>query len=315
MEWMKRRARGTFVHWLVLRWQGTMDRQRTALKNQSNAYDNQTREVMRRVLLPDSNGIDVGAHVGGILHLMVEMAPEGVHYAFEALPHLAAELRQAYPRVIVQEAAITNFSGYSDFQYVENDPAYSGLRRREYDRPDPLLRTIQVATTTLDEAIPSDSRIAFIKMDIEGGEFHALQGAVNTIGRNRPVVVFEASAKSTGWYGVTATDVYSLVVDTLQYELSTMARWLAQRPAYTRDEYRDNWDHGSDYYFIATPRRSSPGRRPTLMSATLKGSHQPRRGSGRMRLRASSDVRSVFSASRSVARFSLRSPSIRRRQL
>ena len=71
------------------------------------------------------------------------------------------------------------------------------------DRPDPRIITIVVATTTLDGTIPGDQPIAFIKMDIEGGEFHALKGAVKTIKRWQPVIVFEAGNKSTGQYGVT----------------------------------------------------------------------------------------------------------------
>jgi FkbM family methyltransferase len=208
---------------------------------------------MCRVLQRDSSGVDIGAHEGNILQHMVSIAPAGTHHAFEALPHLAAGLREQFPAVCVHQEAVSDSSGESDFQYVENAPAYSGLRPRVYDRPDPRILTIRVRVVTLDEVIPADQPIAFMKIDIEGGEYHALKGAANSIRRWQPVIVFEAGKKSTGQYGVTPTALYDLVVKGLGYELSTMGRWLGRKPAMTHHEFCRNWDHGPDFYFIATP--------------------------------------------------------------
>jgi FkbM family methyltransferase len=184
---------------------------------------------------------------------MVKLAPHGNHHAFEALPYLADELRTRFPGVYVHQVAVSDRSGPSDFQHVENAPTYSGLRRRVYDRQDAKVRTIQVSTTTLDEAIPSNQPIAFVKIDIEGGEYHALKGAAGLVRRWRPLVVFEAGSKSTGQYGVTPDDLYTLIVTDLGYELSTMRRWLTGAPGYTLEEFRHNWHHGPDFYFIAWP--------------------------------------------------------------
>jgi hypothetical protein len=52
---------------------------------------------------------------------------------------------------------------------VENDPSYSGLRRRIYDREDPNIIPIRVRVSTLDEMIPAWQTVSFIKIDIEGG--------------------------------------------------------------------------------------------------------------------------------------------------
>lgn len=256
MEWVKRRLRGTLIHRLVPRWISQPLTGASRIHDQNAVYDGQTVEVMRRVLRRDSSCVDVGAHRGDILRHMVDIAPLGIHHAFEALPNLAAGLRKRFPGVRVHQVAVRDRSGESQFQHVENDPAYSGLRRRVYDRPDPRIVSIVVATTTLDETIPSDQPIAFIKMDIEGGEYHALKGAVKTIRRWQPVIVFEAGSKSTGQYGVTPDELYLLITATLGYELSTMRRWLDGGPAYTLEEFTLNWQAGPDYYFIGTPRDS-----------------------------------------------------------
>ena len=256
VEWLKRRLRGTWIHRLVPRRISQLLTGASPIHDQNAVYDGQTVEVMRRVLRRDSSCIDVGAHRGDILRHMVDLAPEGTHHAFEALPDLAAEIRKRFQRVWVHQVAVADQIGQSQFQHVENDSAYSGLRRRVYDRPDPRITTIMVATTTLDGTIPHDQPIAFIKLDIEGGEFHALQGAAKTIKWWQPVIVFEAGNKSTGQYGVTPGELYRLITATLGYDLSTMRRWLDGGPAYTLEEFTLNWHAGPDYYFIGTARDS-----------------------------------------------------------
>jgi FkbM family methyltransferase len=249
--------RDTWVEPLARRWLGRTKVNLDQLGDQNSRYDEQTVEVMRRTLRADSGCVDIGAHKGKLLQHMVALAPDGIHHAFEALPHLANWLKERFPGVCVHQLAVSDRSGQSEFQYVENAPAYSGLRRRIYDRPDPRITTIQVETKTLDDVIPVGEAVALVKLDIEGGEYHALRGAMNTIQRWRPVIVFEAGRKSTGQYGVTPDELYSLITETFGYELSTMSRWLGGAAAYTRGEFRLNWESGPDYYFIATTRKAT----------------------------------------------------------
>jgi len=136
-------------------------------------YDQQLVAVMRRVLRPDSSCIDVGSHVGDVLREMIAVAPRGKHHAFEALPHLATKLKARFSAV-VHTSAVAEKSGTSEFQHVENDPGYSGLRQRIYDRPDPQITTILVPVTTIDETIPTNLKITLLKLDIEGGEYDVL---------------------------------------------------------------------------------------------------------------------------------------------
>lgn len=219
-------------------------------KLRSLRYDLQTVEVMRRHLRDDSSCIDIGAHEGEILRSMTKLCPRGQHVAFEPIPHLAAKLRVRYPGVAVHEVACGAQPGMADFVLVENAPAYSGLRRRIYDRPDVKLATIPVRVARVDDLV--SQRVELIKIDVEGGEYHALLGAERTIARCRPVIVFEAGAKSAGQYHVTPQD-FAAFFERLGYRVSTMERWLAARPPLTAEEFAANWFDGPDYYFIATP--------------------------------------------------------------
>lgn len=280
MRRLRSRLKGTWIHQLVWAYKNPPLKVPDANENEfaystyRNAnYDRQTVQVMFRVLRRNANCIDVGAHVGDILHHMVNISPCGRHYAFEPLPHLSQKLRARFPNVNVYQAAVSDRSGDTEFQFVENDPGYSGLRRREYDRPDPKVTTIRVQTVTLDEIVPKNDKIAFIKIDIEGGEFHAIKGGMETIQRSAPVIVFEASNRSTGLYGVRPDDMYSLVTDSLGYELSVMDRWLKRQAPLTRGEFERNWYQGPDFYFIASPRR-----RPVIAFANNQARYSDDRG-------------------------------------
>jgi FkbM family methyltransferase len=258
---LKSRLRGTWIHHAVWAYrhpppdgEGRNNDAQFSDEARSANYDRQTVEVMFRVLHKNLNGIDVGANIGNILQQMVSIAPRGRHYAFEPLPHLSQELSKKFPQVIVHQAAVSQRSGEAEFLFVENDPPYSGLRRRVYDRPDPKIIPIRVRVVTLDEIIPKKESIAFIKLDIEGGEFHAIQGGIETIRRNKPVIVFESGSHSSGQYGVKPDEIFLFITEALEFELSTMERWLKGKPPYSREEYENNWNQGPEYYFIATPK-------------------------------------------------------------
>jgi FkbM family methyltransferase len=217
-------------------------------KSRNDIYDEETVEVMKRVLSPASAAIDIGANRGSILHYIVDIAPNAVHYAIEPLPGFSKELRAAYPDVVVHECAVSDKSGGAEFNHVTNSPAYSGLLERTYDRPDPIIEKIRVRLARLDDLIPDDAPIDLIKIDIEGGEYHAMKGGSEIISHRKPVIVFEAGIKSTGHYGVTQNMIFDFL-DGLGMRISTMKRWLHGEPPFTRAEFHQSWEN--DYYFIA----------------------------------------------------------------
>jgi FkbM family methyltransferase len=225
------------------------------VSSKNSQYDRQTVEVISKSLKNDSNCLDIGAHQGSILQEIIARAPQGNHFAFEPLPHLAQKLKENFPNVRVFPLALSDRAGRSTFQYVKNKPAYSGLRKRIYDNPDPIIEEIEVEIARLDELIPNNFQVDFIKLDIEGGEYHTLQGGVETIRRCLPIIVFEAGLKSTGQYGVSPDELYRLITETIGYHLSTMERWLKGEPAFESELFQSNWYREKpDYYFIAYPK-------------------------------------------------------------
>ncbi len=159
---------------------------------------------------PDDTVIDVGAHRGDFLDIALAVAPEGRHYAFEPLPEMAAGLRTSHPQVDLREAALSDGAGEITFLHVAEDPGYSGFRQGSYPA-NYTPQEITVRRTRLDDEIPADVDVAFIKIDVEGAEMEVLRGGLETLRRCRPVVVFEHFKGHAEAYGTTARDLHALL--------------------------------------------------------------------------------------------------------
>src|SRR5438128_2281956 len=115
-------------------------------KNQE--YDKQSLAVIQKVCNPESNCIDVGCYKGEILDFMNKYAPKGTHYGFEPIPSLYHDLVLKYngTNCIILNIALSNRKGVSSFNYVTSNPSYSGLIKRNYDRPNETDTSIEVST-------------------------------------------------------------------------------------------------------------------------------------------------------------------------
>jgi FkbM family methyltransferase len=230
---------------------------KSSIGDLNKLYDSQAEAIMQRVLSRRSNGVDVGCHEGEILDAMRRHAPDGEFYAFEPLPHLFSALQTKYAsdgNVHLVQAALSESAGNSSFQHVVTNPGYSGLRPRAYSRPDETIVEIQVVMSRLDDILPTDFDVHFMKIDVEGAELQVLRGSVATLQRCRPYVVFEHGMGGTDWYGTRPEQVYDLFADA-GLRVSTMENWLSSTkpPGFSRAEFVDQFDRGVNFYFLAHP--------------------------------------------------------------
>ena len=150
--------------------------------------------------------MDVGCHKGEILDLFLQAAPQGIHFGFEPIPVLFQNLKVKYAgrtNCHLYDLALSNQQGTSSFNYVVSNPSYSGLLKRRYDRPNEEDTLITVRTEKLDDILPPDIRVDVIKIDVEGGELMVLEGAVATLTRCKPIVIFEHGLGASEMYGST----------------------------------------------------------------------------------------------------------------
>ena len=217
-------------------------------------YDRLTKAIIKRNLIKNSNCIDVGCHKGDILDIILKYAPNGFHFAFEPLPHLFIELDNKYSnKVKVFPFALSDFNGTSSFMYVKNAPAYSGIRRRNYDISNPIIDEIKVEIRKMGDIIPSDLKIDFIKIDVEGGEFGVLKGAKEIILKNRPYIIFEFGIGASDYYGTDPNDIFNFICEEMKMNISTLKCFYQKRPPLRIDEFINIYNSNSEYYFIVYP--------------------------------------------------------------
>ena len=219
-------------------------------KNQQ--YDAQTVKILKRICRRDSNCIDVGCHKGEMLDLILKFAPQGQHDCFEPLPNLYKGLIQKNypPNCHFYDVALSRESGTTSFNYVVSNPSYSGILRRRYDRPNEEDTLITVRTELLDNIIPADKTIDFIKIDVEGAEMLVLEGAQKTINRCKPIIVFEHGLGASDVYGTTPRQIFTFFEKNGMY-ISLMRDWLTSKPPLSIKAFEYQFNHSKNYYFIA----------------------------------------------------------------
>jgi FkbM family methyltransferase len=170
------------------------------------------RVVLATALRRAGNAIDVGANRGETLEMILAVAPDGRHIAYEPIPALAEQLAVEFPGVDVRNAACSDEAGSAEFTHVLNAPAMSGLRQRA-DLPAHAqeVERFTVRLDKLDEALPEGYVPSLVKIDVEGAELLVLRGAVETLARHRPFVIFEHGVGGADLYGSKPGDVWDLL--------------------------------------------------------------------------------------------------------
>ena len=125
--------------------------------------------------------IDCGAFDGSTVKDFVEYC-EGKYdkiYSFEPIPSQYQNALNNIKKWNIQKVELIQkgvWSGEAVFNFSENE-AGSAISSQG---------TVPVEVAAIDSIIPENENVTFIKMDIEGAEFEALKGAVNTIRRCKP---------------------------------------------------------------------------------------------------------------------------------
>jgi len=216
-------------------------------------YDIQTRDCLKKILRSSSNCIDVGAHEGEILDLILRFAPEGRHYAFEPIPVLYKQLKEKYAeKVEVFPYALSAENGKATFQYVKNAPAYSGLRRRSY-KVNPDIEEIPVEIKRLDDLIPADRKIDLIKIDVEGAEYGVLKGGEQLIKKHRPYIIFEFGLGASEHYDTTPEMVFDFM-SACGLSIYRLRDFLQQSKPLSKTVFEEVYRNREDYYFVAVGR-------------------------------------------------------------
>lgn len=204
---------------------------------------------MKRVLKADSNCVDVGGHEGDILREMIRYSPSGKHFCFEPIPSFSEKIKSRFPQSSVYQLALSDKSGETTFQHVLSNPAYSGLKQRQYKGQENIVE-IKVKTDLLDNILPEGMPVHLIKIDVEGGELGVLRGASKTISHWKPYVIFEHGKGASEFYGTKPEDVYDFFAAS-GMKISLLEDWLKNNQPLSKSELKNQYEKQLNYYFIA----------------------------------------------------------------
>lgn len=223
--------------------------------SKNHHYDRLTVKILKAYLRSDSNCIDVGCHRGEILDMILDFAPQGLHYGFEPIPPLHDFLKNKFsqqPNCKIRSEALSDKKSSTSFNYVVSNPAYSGLIKRSYDRKNEVDEVIQVETIPLDDVLPKDHKVDFIKIDVEGGEYQVLNGARRTISDHQPIVIFEHGIGASDHYGTTPSQVFEFF-DSTGLKISTLQSYVKEDKPMSEAEFVHQYNSKANFYFIAHP--------------------------------------------------------------
>jgi FkbM family methyltransferase len=189
-------------------------------------------EILAEVYVAHTTGksdfaiFDGGAHKGYHTTRMANLHGVAKVYAVEADPFMVDTLRsnlgerltKASPEIQLVEAALQKDPAVSLIQW-KSSPSHVGrssivsdnVERSTIwgDNPDMKYReSMCVKATTIDTILALENRILpFLKLDLEGADLLALQGAEQTLRDKRPIVAFENSIHAPKVHGFTLEDI------------------------------------------------------------------------------------------------------------
>lgn len=181
--------------------------------------------------------LDVGSNIGLISLYVVAMIPEVSIYAFEPGPHQNEFLNKTIVKnhldrkIILSDMALGNKDGTITFiSHFSPDCSGDGfIDTGRAGAPIP----VPVSVTTIDHWWRKNGQpnIGVMKIDIEGAELWALEGAVDFIEKVHPVIFLEIEPKNIQVYPYTRDDILKWFINhnygiyTLDNHLCTLENW------------------------------------------------------------------------------------------
>lgn len=151
--------------------------------------------------------VDAGAYIGDhTIAYLEKVGPKGRVLAFEPNPEAARCLSHNCPNADCYRIALECYNGESTLAI---DPSNYGASHVSCSSSGPIIMCQTLDSFNL-------GRLDFLKADVEGCEVKLVCGAVNTIKRHKPVMLFEVNSGALVRHGDTSAALRS-VIESLGY--------------------------------------------------------------------------------------------------
>lgn len=149
----------------------------------SQGYESRFDAAMMASLKPGMRVFDIGANVGYYTQKFAEaVGPTGEVHAFEPVPASAAkvrELQEQYPWIHVHECAVADQPG--EVVMSIEDASTSPNHMIAIGESSGSQTSLKVPVHTIDEMSSQLGAPQMVKIDVEGYEWHVLQGGGSTL--------------------------------------------------------------------------------------------------------------------------------------
>lgn len=196
--------------------------------------------VLTRILKPGMTVVDAGANIGEISLVAAKaVGPQGSVFSFEPVERIAEHLTDhvrlnGLTQVRIVRRALSNRPGtqpiYLAAEKFHDGSVHDGLGTL-YAFAQRSVVAQEVTITTLDAflAEAGATRLDFVKLDVEGAELAALQGAAASLERFRPHLIIEVQQDTARAAGYEAADILRLL-EPLGYSFAIVGRMGRLRP-------------------------------------------------------------------------------------
>lgn len=178
-------------------------------------YEPHVMSTLHSIIQPDSVCMDIGANIGVITLVMGYLASSGKVFSFEPSPENFMYLEQnllfnASHSVEAFQLGVYDVNQELEFYDIEAGGGWSFVSNgTEKGTPNQKVNCIRIDDWA---KLRKLDRLDLIKLDVEGAEIHALQGAQQTIERFKPELIIEFNpATIMVHFGENPFDLYKLL--------------------------------------------------------------------------------------------------------
>lgn len=180
--------------------------------------------LLRRLLRPGDVALDVGANLGYFSAVMAQcVGQSGRVFSLEPVPatfrllDLCARLN-AFSQMTPLRTALGAAPGSAQIRY---DPSAAGQASIHQNGTAGEMESVDVQIVRLDDLIAQGTLLPprLIKVDVEGHERDVFLGAVQTLRKHQPLIIFEYNTSAAARAGWTLSDVARLLESCGGYRL------------------------------------------------------------------------------------------------
>ena len=180
----------------------------------AGSYEPGVTSAIRHLLKPGMCFLDVGANIG--YYTMLGASIVGARGSVTAIePNeknirliVASKAKNGFDLIKIIPCAVGQETGVAGLYSIHSNGSTTPIA--VLDEQQISVRTL-VPQFRLDDIVPHERAVDLIKIDIEGGEYHALTGASRLLAEHRPVIVSEFCPELLA--GIDGTGYLSWLID------------------------------------------------------------------------------------------------------